>query len=165
MVALFARALRDDCCTSIQSGSVPAVYEARLTARNLLRIMNPSSSAKASVHKGRLVWIAEDGDLDKRFREAWNEWENEKPVGLMGFQTNFQVGTVHMIESMDVTNSKMEIHPSVILPQRETDAATAVRAEPEAEGDLRPGAVDESIVTLQDWQCFCVVVIPSPFYN
>ena len=85
MVALFTRALRDDCCTSIQSGSVPAVYEARLTARNLLRIMNPpSSAAKASVHKGRLVWIAEDGDLEKRFTEIWNEWENEKPVALWG---------------------------------------------------------------------------------
>ena len=165
LVALFARALRDDCCTSIQCGSVPAVYEARLTARNLLRIMNPSSDAKASVHKGRLVWIAEDSDLNKRFQEAWNEWENDKPVGLFGFQTNFQVGSMHMIESMDVTNSKMEIHPSVILPQRETDAAIAVQAEPEAEADLRPGAVDESIVTLKDWQCFCVVVIPSPCYN
>ncbi len=146
LVALFTRALRDDCCTSIQTSSVPAVYEARLTARNRLRLMNPDQGAKASVHKGRLVWIAEDTDLQERFRQEWQEL-SDKPLGLKGFQENFGVGTMHMIDAMDVTNSKMDIHPSIILPQRETDAAAETRAEPDPEADMLPGAVDESIET------------------
>ena len=146
LVALFTRALRDDCCTSIQASSVPAVYEARLTTPSRLRLMNPEQGAKASVHKGRLVWIAEDTDLDARFRKEWEELV-DRPLGLKGFQENFGVGTMHMIDAMDVTNSKMDIHPSISLPQRETEAAAATRAEPEAEADMLPGAVDESIET------------------
>jgi hypothetical protein len=146
LVALFSRALRDDCCTSIQAGSVPAVYEARLTARNRLRLMNPAQGSKASVHKGRLVWLAEDSKLESRFLEEWNQ-QSERPLGLRGFHTNFSVGSMHMIDAMDVTNSKMDIHPSVDLPQHETEAEAATRAEPEAEIELLPGATDENIVT------------------
>ena len=40
-VALFTRALRDDCCTSIQSSSVPAVYEARLVVLIILHEIDP----------------------------------------------------------------------------------------------------------------------------
>ena len=147
LVALFTRALRDDCCTSIQTSPVPAVYEARLTARNRLRIMNPDQGAKASVHKGRLIWIAEDTALEERFRQEW-AGADEKPLGLTGFQENFGVGSMHMIDAMDVTNSKMDFRPSVILPQRETDAAADSRAEPEADPpEQLPGTVDEGIVT------------------
>ena len=153
LVALFTRALRDDCCTSIQTSSVPAVYEARLTAKSRLRLMNPDQGTRASVHKGRLVWIAEDNDLQERFRQAWRD--GEKPLGLKGFFENFGVGTMHMIDAMDVTNSKMDIRPSVMLPVGETEAAAETRAEPDPEVVLRPGAENESIETCKIGSFLC----------
>ena len=159
LVALFCRALRDDCCTSIQLGHVNAVYEARATSPGLLRLMNPDSWSKASVHKGRLVWVAEDSKLEERFDAQPQPHHHEHPGSLRGFHENFAVGTLHIVQAMDVTNSKMQIYPKLCLPVLESEAEAATRAEPEAEQQL-PGARTEGIATyIRQATHFCTVPV------
>lgn len=114
LICLFARAMKNDCFASIQLGPVLAVHEARLTESGLLRIMDPQFGSKASLHKGHLVWVAKDDDLYKRFDEEWAEgymqWQG---LGNEAFCKNFAVGALHVVEGMDVTNSKMRLKPKL----------------------------------------------------
>jgi hypothetical protein len=122
LICLFTRAMKNDCFASIQLGPVLAVHEARLTESGLLRIMDPALGSKASVHKGHMVWVAKDVDLHKRFDEEWAEgymqWQG---LGNEAFCKNFSVGTLHVVEGMDVTNSKMRLKPKLFAEDEEDE--------------------------------------------
>ena len=113
LLCLFARAMKDSCFASIRLGPVVSIHEARLNEGGILRIMDPAFKSRASVYKGRLVWVAEHNALVQALRDAWDDEEEQwiAPFGLGSFCSNFYVGSLHVVESMDVTNSKMKLRP------------------------------------------------------
>ena len=113
LLCLFARAMKDDCFASIQLGPVSAVHEGRQTERGLLRLMDPNWQAGASAHKGRIVWVAENSDLVESFKDEDNEDMGWNTLGNQSFYRNFAIGNLYLVESMDVTNSKMRLRPSI----------------------------------------------------
>lgn len=119
-LCLFARALRDDCWTAIKGGMVGGVHEGRLTDANVIRLLDAPYEMRASSYKGRLVWVADNADLDARLEAAWTE----DASGMEGFFMNWAVGRLHVVESSDVTNSKLTLKPSVLAgrPSRHSNA-------------------------------------------
>ena len=116
LTCLFARTMKDECFASIQQGPVVSIHEARLTESGVLRIMDPSFNSRASIHKGRLVWVAENRELVDFLWESWDNEEGEWliPFGLESFCRNFMKGSLHVVEGMDVTNSKIKMRPSLL---------------------------------------------------
>ena len=115
LMCLFARQMKDDCFASIQLGPIVSIHEARLNEQGIFRIMDPSFTSRASVYKGRLVWVAENNKLAKELCDAWDDAEGKwiAPCGLESFASNFIKGSLHVVEGMDVTNSKMKLRPPV----------------------------------------------------
>ena len=115
LICLFARLMKDECFASIQLGPIVTIHEARLNEQGLLRIMDPDFASRASVYKGRLVWVAENDKLVRELCAAWDDdaWDWMAPFGLESFCSNFMHGSLHVVEAMDVTNSKMQLRPPV----------------------------------------------------
>jgi hypothetical protein len=136
LLCLFARLMKDECFASIRYGPIVSIHEARLDAKGILRILDPCAHSKASVHKGRLVWIAENNKLKDDLSAAWDEYEGKwiAPFGLQAFCDNFTIGSLHVVEGMDVTNSKMQLRPSL-----RPEGAEYAQEQPDDESMSRPG--------------------------
>ena len=131
LVSLFCRALKDQCWATMRTTSVMASHRALISRdADLLYLMEPPDTARPSLYKGCLVWVA----LSSAVRAVL--MENSAPE--LAFHRYFATGQLHLVVSSDVTNSKLKLTPRVTLPETDVDAAPWGPAEPEPENPTLP---------------------------
>ena len=103
---------------------------------DVLRLLSQPDARGPSAFKGCVVWVA----LSSNLRQALGEAE-EQDI----FYKRFAAGSLHLVESCDVTNTKLKVKPMVQLPppppsRSEQGGAGGAVPEPEGEPPMFPGA-------------------------
>ena len=121
LLSFYVRWLQDQCWTSLQHSGIAAACRARIHASEpqTLRLLNPPKATRASEYKGTIVWVA----IASRLREVVEENADVDNA----FYKHFPAGTLHLVESSDVTNMKFKLSPALSMspPTSQTTAPTS----------------------------------------
>ena len=121
LLSFYVRWLQDQCWTSLQHSGIAAACRAKVHASETqtLRLLHPPKATRASEYKGTIVWVA----IASRLREVVEENADVDNA----FYKHFPAGTLHLVESSDVTNMKFKLSPALSMspPTSRTTEATS----------------------------------------
>jgi len=174
LLCLFARNARDECWTTLLNTTVDVHLKCKMIDWDVLFVHSKILHSHA-VHlqrlKNHLVWVVDARTLAELSNGPWVD--SETPASSSSHQptiaksrewvAKFNKGSMHQVQSSDVTNSKLKVSPNLTLnreevpldwyfelPEEEVNNGLPAGATPGADVPSRPGAkYGKDIVTCQ----------------
>ena len=98
-----------------------------------LDLMDPPDTARPSLYKGCLVWVA----MSSKIREILSQDHQSEEA----FHRYFSAGQLHLVTSSDVTNSKIKLQPRLAFHTEAAAPQGSTEPEPELPGAEAPAGV------------------------
>ena len=169
LLCLFIRNARDECWTTLLNTTVDVHLKCKLVDWDVLfvhsRILH-SQAAHLQRLKNHLVWCVDDRTLAELCNSPWvDSATNGTLAKSREWVEKFNAGSMHQVQSSDVTNSKLKVSPALrlnrkkplhwylSLPEEEVNnelEKAKAGATPGADVESRPGAkYGKDMVTCQ----------------